>query len=85
MKTKNYWEAARNMIRSGAILQANGATVGKYQAAVPDRSKQFLVTGNGPDAFFYPAQDAVDEFVTRVGQNSLVEAVDRKVSELNGA
>lgn len=70
---------SRHMIRDGVILQANGATVGKYQSAVRDTGKQFMVTGNGPDAFFYPAQDAIEEFVARVGAVGLMAATQEEI------
>ena len=79
MTTVNYREAAKNMIRDGTVLQIRGVTVGKYQTAVRDPGKQFLVTGHGPDAFFYPAQDAIEEFVARVGAVGLMAATQEEI------
>ena len=81
---KNYREVARLLLRTGYTLQSAGVTAGKFHPAVTDRQRRFLVAGNGDNAFFYPAQDAIEEFETRIGGlDALATVVDLKLSELS--
>lgn len=80
-----YQDAALNALNRRLVLKAAGSTVGPYRGAIgATPNRQFLVTGNGTDAFFGYATEALDEFVQRVGAPGIVAAVsmaDRSIAE----
>lgn len=76
----NFTDAACSRVRNGEILQANNVTVGKYKQAIPTGDR-FAVLGIGGDKFFYVAQDAIDEFLQRVGDAKFMEAVQQPTKD----